>query len=229
MYVTQADACSTLPNGFNAPSAQQVSARRATVASMESSIQRAQKAIDSVSTRPDMGPVVTSPARFFTATNLSNWPGGAGGAGSDGGPACKPSANVPLRTANSTDTLPVSPPLTTRPLTPAIAAPTTGNPCLDVQVGYALQSQLSKAMLWKCTQAGYFKTALRPSVASVVQLANQNALPALADQDVPPFDPSMTAGMGDVTGGPGSFVLWASLGLLGATVWLAREYSKGHR
>lgn len=228
MYVAQSDACSTLPNGFRAPTAEQVSARRTMVQKMEGSIQRAQQALDSVSTRRDMGPVVTSTARLRNAArDLSNWPGGTGPA--SGGAPCKPSVAANVRTGNSVATLPTSPPLTTRPLQPAVAAPSTGNPCLDVQLGYAVQSQLSKAMLWKCTQAGYFKTPLRPSVPSLAILANANALPALADQDVPPFDPAMTQGMGDVTGGPGSFVLWASLGLLGASLWLAREWAKGAR
>lgn len=226
MYVTQANACTTLPNGFIPASAAQVSAKRAKVANMETAIQNAQAALDSVSTRRDMGPVVTSPARFFAPSLLSNWPApGPGG----GGGGCKPSVAAPVRTGNSTATLPTSPPLTTRPLQPAVGRPTTGNPCLDVQIGYALQSQLTKAMLWKCTQNGYFKTPLQPTVAGVLALANQNALAALPDSDVPPFDPSMTAGMGDLTGGPGSFALWASVGLLGATLWLATEYAKGHR
>lgn len=228
MYVTQTDAC-TMPNGLIPPTPAAVAAAQAAVASTETQIQTAQQAMDSVNTRPDMGPVVTSRGRFFTARTLANWP--QGNNPKQPSRFCGPSGTLAVAThqGNSAATTPVSPPLTTRPLGPAIAAPTTGNPCLDVELGYATQSQLSAAMLWKCTQNGYFKPGVRPLVPPVAILANQNALPKLADTDVPPFDPSMMAGMGDVTGGPGSFVLWASLGFGAAALWLAHQYAKGHR
>ena len=227
MYVTQTDAC-TMPNGLIPASAAQVSAARTQLASAEASIQRAQSVFNGLLQRRDMGPVPRSLSPSDVAA-LRQWPSVKFGTGKTANVTCYP-ASVNTAPLDTMPAAPPMPPLTTahgvdQPLTP----PTTGNPCLDVEMGYALQSQLSPAMLWKCTSKGYFKPGVKPTVASVLALANSpGGLPKLADSDVPDFDPSMTLGLGDTAPGQ-SFVLWASVGLLGATLWLAHEWSKAGR
>lgn len=234
MFIAQTDAC-TMPNSTTPLTPDQIAAPQQARAAMESIITRAQAAIDSVSTRPDMGPVVTSTQRFIAPRLLSNWPSmSAAPTGNGRKPAGAPtfvctrqSATVQALGVRQGQAAPM-PSLTTRPLTPAVVRPTTGNPCLDVQIGYALQSQLSKAMLWKCTQAGYFKTPLKPTVAPVLALANAGALPTIADQDVPPFDPAML-GMGDFSSGMSALQVLAIGGGLLLAGWAVFNAMKGGR
>jgi hypothetical protein len=233
MYVVQSDACN-LPNGGMPPTAAAIAAAQAAVAQTETQISNAQSAFDSVVSRPDMAPAPTvAPLNVtFRGQAWRDYPAGTTplpGSKAHARPPmgyCRPSQSVPSGSHLQTTPAPPMPSLTTsHGVDTPLAPPTTGNPCLDVQLGYALQSQLTPAMLWKCSQAGYFKTGLKPTVASVLALANRNQLPPLPDASVPPYDPSMVAGMGQADGGS-PFVLWASIGLAGAVVWLAHEWGK---
>lgn len=218
MYVPQTDAC-TMPNGLIPAPADVVAARRAAVAADEAAIQRAQRIFAGLLQRRDMGPIprTLAPANL---ERLKQWPLVRGPV-SGQAVQCYP-ASVETAQLTTMPAIPKMPSLTTaHGVDTPLSAPSTGNPCLDVELGYALQSQLSPAMLWKCTQKGYFKPGVRPTVAPVLALANENRLAPLPDQDVPDFDESMLLGLGALPDNVGTLFKWLAWGAGGLFLYAA--------
>lgn len=99
----------------------------------------------------------------------------------------------------------------------------TSNICRDLRDGCVSSNQVDQAQLLACAKAGWSgNRAWYPDILS------RPDLPYLGSPDLHP--PVMTWGMQGIgqgldvlTGGPGSSILWASLGLGAAVWWLAKQ------
>ncbi len=227
MYVPQSNACS-VQNSSTPVSPADLAASIRKYADVTTVVNTAQAAFDSLLNRPDLNrggfPLIDFggiPSLPFSG--FKKWPYRT----SKSSP-CIVSAPLPKPVAVD---LPVGFVLPPPPPIPSMAADrikTTGNVCIDLQKGYALQSQVSPAMLWACSKAGYSRMGLKPTALAVSQLAAENRLAHIPDQDVADYDPK-TMGLAGVNDGIGGFAFWGSLGLAAATIWLGHEYSKGKK
>lgn len=235
MYVAQTDAC-TVPNSATPVTPNQIANAAQTYMDTNAIVAKALATFTSVLNRPDLnrngllladsGGVPTAPFAGFRA-----WPDWTEGNPSGAPPACLREIPLPLSIPIDTrQAVAVKAPLMVpqtiegRAIQATGKPPTTGNVCIDLQKGYALQSQVSAAMLFKCSKAGYSQMGLKPTAAQVLAFETAGTLPQIPDQDVPNYDPSM--GMAQLPSGFAGLAFWGSLGLIGATIWLAREWSK---
>ena len=115
------------------------------------------------------------------------------------------------------------------------AAPTTGNVCLDLALGYVVQSQVDPRQLLTCAQAGYSGIKDGPLLTQQYLLwraANWNTLPKVAYNPTPPQATEallVQNGLGQYEfDGGGSCICLVVVALATAAgVWWAYQESKG--
>jgi hypothetical protein len=237
VYVPEASACS-VPNSANVPTQAQVNAANQNLMNYNNIVQKALSTFVSVLNRPDLnknglplksnGGVPSAPFTGFRA-----WPDWSQGNPAGATPACLTSVPTPSSIpTNTRDAVaaPKAPPMVPqtiegRAVVSTGKPPTTGNVCMDLQKGYAIQSQVSALQLWKCSKAGYSQMGLKPTLPAVLALQTAGTLPKIPDQDVPNYDAASMgmagmAGMADATGLL-SLLAWSVGGFLLWNVWKA--------
>ena len=243
MYVPDTQACN-VPSSTDGITPAQITAAAQTYMDTNATVESALSTFTSVLNRPDLnqnglplatsGGVPSTPFQGFRA-----WPDWTEGNPSGTPVACVKSKALPMSIPTDTLQAVAAPPAPTMfPQTIQGRAaftsgiPTTGNVCIDIAKGYVAQSQVSKAMLAQCSMKGYYQMGNKPLIAAVLALSNAGQLPQIPDSTVPQYDPKTMglAGMGDVvTDAANPFMLWTSLGLGAAVLYLGYEYSKSKR
>jgi hypothetical protein len=239
MYVVQTQACS-VPNSRTPLTPAQLASSAQAYSKMNAKVAQALASYASVLNRPDLNRNGHSikeqggvPAAPFAGVRA--WPDWTEGNPAGNSPACVIQQSVPAGLpTNSPETFaPPAPPmagLTTQSRSDAgpasdcsvYPAQSTGNVCLDLKKGRILQSQISQKQLIECATKGYSGldvTGRSPALARFQTLCTDK-LPKIPDQpNVPQYDQA-SMGMAGVADGLNTFALWASLGLMAASVWL---------
>jgi hypothetical protein len=231
VYVPQTDAC-TVPNSRTAITPDQINASVAQYMDTNTVVARALQSFASVLNRPDLnrnglllsdaGGVPADPFQGFRA-----WPDWTEGNPAGAPPACLESRELP--TSMPTDqraavAAPDAPPMVPQTIEGRAVMlgkqPSTGNLCLDLQKGYAMQSQVSKAMLYQCSKKRYNLAGLKATLPEVLAMANAGTLPMLPDQDVPDYDQA-SMGLADLPTGSGLLkaLAWSVGGLFAYAAW----------
>lgn len=242
MYVPDSQACN-VPSSTDGITPAQIAAAAQTYMDTNDTVESALQTFSSVLNRPDLNqnglPLATNggiPATPFQGFRA--WPDWTEGNPSGTPVACVKSRPSPRSIPTNTIQAVAAPPVPTMyPQTIQGRAefiggvPTTGNVCMDIAKGYVSQSQVSKAMLLQCSQKGYYQMGSKPLIAAVIALSNAGKLPQIPDQTVPQYNPKTMglAGLGDASDDSNPFLLWASLGLGAAVLFLGYEYSKSKR
>lgn len=245
-----------MPNSATPISPDQIQAGRSVLQQMADLINQANQNMNAVITRKDLNvagmPLATAggtpgkpgvvlpfdnapvPASANAPARLENWPTMCVGRGVSMAEPTPRVSTAPVKAAPMKPLTipPVGAPVPVAAPAKKVTMPTTGNPCIDLQKGYILQSQVTPQQLMDCINKEYFLMGSKGRLTAEQQLwQNENfaTLPKVADDpNVPKYD-QKTMGLAGTSEGVNSMILWGSIGLGAAALWLAKEYSKGKR